>query len=185
MRVVVADGNRAARYGVAAALRSEPDMMLVGEAEDGCDAIKVAQELRPDVLVLSLSLPRVRGLEVIRELARDLPEVQVLVFSNETQSRAGALLAGAVGFVTKDAPEERLVREIRRVGTASRRRAAERRLGEVLLDRKVITPAHLDAALAWQRELKQAGRVVKLGELLVQIAPVSEAEIESALDASR
>jgi DNA-binding NarL/FixJ family response regulator len=184
MRVVVADGNRAIRYGVGVALRGQPDIEIVGEAEDGNEAIRIVHELHPDLLVLDLSLARIGGLDVIRELAPLLPQTQFLVFSNETRLRSGALWAGAAAFVTKDSPDEQLVREIRRVGAAPRKRNGAQRLGELLLERDLITSSHLDAALAWQRELRQGGRRVKLGELLRQIGALSDDDLESALTSS-
>ena len=95
MRVVVADANRAIRYGVGIALRDHADIEVVGEAEDGTATIQLVREVHPDVLVLDLLLARVGGLEVIRELASLLPDTQFLVFSNETRLRAAGLEQGA------------------------------------------------------------------------------------------
>src|SRR5438093_12665856 len=91
MRIVVADGNRATRYGVGMALKDEPDMAIVGEAEDGHAAIRLAHELHPDVLVVDLSLARIRGLEVIRALAYLLHELRSMVFCNESLLWAEAI----------------------------------------------------------------------------------------------
>jgi DNA-binding NarL/FixJ family response regulator len=181
MRLLLADGNRAIRYGVGVALRDQPDIEVVGEAEDGSAAINLARELQPDLLVLELLLARRGGLEVMRELAPLLPDTRFLVFSNETRLRSGALWAGAAAFVTKDSADEKLLREIRRVAAAPPRRAGAPRLGEYLVERNLISTAHLEAALAWQRELKLQGRRVRLGHLLKQIGAVSEEDLEGVL----
>ncbi|OLC58176.1 MAG: hypothetical protein AUH85_01355 [Chloroflexi bacterium 13_1_40CM_4_68_4] len=181
MRVVVADGNRATRYAVRAALRGQAAIVVVGEAEDGSAAMRLAHELKPEVLILDLVLPGVSGLEVIRVLAPVLPEVQIVAFSNDLRLRADALSAGAVGFVTKDSPDEELVREIYRVASASRGLSPPLRVGEYLLMRELISHAQLEAALAWQHQLKQKGRAIKLGELLTEIEAISEEDLEKAL----
>ena len=183
MRVVIADSNRAMRYGVGVALRNQPDIEVVGEAEDGSAAIRLAQALHPDVLVLDLALARIGGLEVMRELVQLLSQTRFLVFSNETRLRADALRAGAAAFLTKDSPDEQLVREIRQVASASETRIVGQRLGDFLLERNLITVAHLNAALAWQRQLlRQTGRRVKLGELLKQLGALSGEDLDSALE---
>lgn len=185
MRVVLADGNRAMRYGVGLALRDQPDIEVVGEAEDGSAAIELVNELQPDVVVLELALAGVGGLEVIQELAPSLPHTQFVVFSNDVRLRSAALRAGAAAFVTKDSPDVHLVRELRRVAASPRRPSGAPRLGEALLERHLITVAHLEAALAWQRHLKQAGRGVPIGQLLKQIGPLSDEDLESALGTAR
>jgi DNA-binding NarL/FixJ family response regulator len=181
MRVVLADGNRAMRYGVGVALRDQPDIEVVGEAEDGSAAIALVNELQPDVVVLDVALARVGGLEVIQELAPSVSHTQFVIFSNDVRLRSAALWAGAAAFVTKDSPDELLVREIRRVASSPRRRSGAPRLGESLLERHLINVAHLEAALAWQRQLKQAGRRVPIGQLLKQIGALSDEDLESAL----
>jgi DNA-binding NarL/FixJ family response regulator len=180
VRVVVADSNRANRYGVKVTLRGH-DFAIVGEAEGAADAIRLAHELRPDILLLELRLAGLSGLHVIRAVAPVLPEVKIVAFSNEVRLRADAIAAGATSFVTKDAPEYELVAEMCRVGSDSARAKAALRTGEYLVMRELISFAQLEAALAWQRELREQGRPHKLGELLTQIGAVSESEREAAL----
>lgn len=155
--------------------------MIVGEAEDGSAAIRLAHELKPEVLILNLVLPGVSGLEVIRALAPVIPEVQIVAFSNELRLRGDAFAAGAAAFVTRDSPDEELVREVYRVASASHGLASPLRLGEYLLMRDLISLAQLEAALAWQHELKQRGRTIRLGELLKDIGAISEDALEKAL----
>ncbi len=185
IRVLVADNQRAIREGIRAAVSPEPDMQVVGEAEEGNAALRLAIELRPHVLVLDLAMPGVGGLEVVRALTPVLPEVRIVVFSCETWQRTSALAAGAAAFVTKDAPDRELLDEIRRVApthrVASDRSSGKQRLGEYLLAHGLITAAQLDAALAWQRDLAKRGESAKLGELLRALGAISAADLERAL----
>ena len=115
--VLVVEDERAIGELIASAISDEPGYCAIHVLEPTA-ALETTKHITPDVMVVDLSLPRVRGLEVVRALASLIPEVQVLVFSNELRLRSGALGAGAAAFVRKDAPEEALVREIRRVATA-------------------------------------------------------------------
>ena len=183
IRVVVAD-NYAVRAGIRVALGTESDIAVVGEADDGNVALRLAHELRPDVLVLDLALPGLAGLDVIRALRPVLPDLRIVVFSLETQLGSLAIAAGAAAFVSKDGRERELAGEIRRV---ARRAPAPTpsdgvpRLGEYLLAHGLITVAQLEAALAWQRELAERGRSPKLGELLRELGTISADDLDGAL----
>lgn len=120
IRVLIANHHRAAGNRLRAAVRAERDIEVVGDAGSGETAIRLARELRPQVLILDLSIPGVvTGLEVIRALAPVLPDVRIVVFSLERHLRGVALSSGATSFVWKEASNAELLREIRRVARAS------------------------------------------------------------------
>jgi DNA-binding NarL/FixJ family response regulator len=115
IRIVVADDHPVVRDGLVAMLGTQPDFQVVGEAQDGAAAIQQVRALHPDVLLLDLEMPRVDGVEVIRELKADAPDVQILVFTAfDTDERIlGAVRAGAQGYLLKGVPREELFRAIR------------------------------------------------------------------------
>lgn len=89
-------------------LENEPDLMVVAEAESAELALTQLERLKPDLVLTDLSLPGASGLELVRHLTRQRPELRCLVVTGHIEDgyRVAALAAGAVGFVTKDDPDE-------------------------------------------------------------------------------
>ncbi len=113
--VLVVDDHPVVRQGLTAILRWEPDMELVGEAADGAEAVQRILEHQPDVVLLDLHLPRLSGVEVMREVRSRLPSVRFLVLTTyDTDAYIGpALTAGAQGYLLKDATPDELARAVR------------------------------------------------------------------------
>src|SRR2546428_6431644 len=127
MRVLVADDHASVREAVKAVLGFEDDIEIVGEAEDGPGALRLAHELLPDAIVLDNWMPGLTGLDVARRLTRDLPNVSIVLLTLDPQLRDLALAAGAGAVVLKGAPAGELVRAVRGVATKPRRRSLGRR----------------------------------------------------------
>jgi DNA-binding NarL/FixJ family response regulator len=115
LRIVVADDQRAVREALATVLDAEPGFEVVGLAADGDEAIELAHRLSPAVVLMDLRMPNVDGVAATRRLAAELPAVKVVVlttFADDT-SILGALEAGALGFLTKDAGREQIALAVR------------------------------------------------------------------------
>ena len=116
-RLIIAEDHTILREGLKALLSSEHEFEVVGEAEDGREAIKCTENLRPDIVLMDLAMPRMHGLEAIREIKNRIPETHVLVLTvhkNEEYVLA-TFQAGANGYVLKDASHKELVTAIRAV----------------------------------------------------------------------
>ena len=119
IKIVLADDHRIVREGLSALLRQQPDFELVGEAEDGLAAVKLARTMQPHVVVTDISMPGLNGVEAVRRIHLEEPTVKVLCLSvhDETAMVLSVIDAGAAGYVLKDASFEELVRAIRQVMT--------------------------------------------------------------------
>jgi DNA-binding NarL/FixJ family response regulator len=117
IRVVIADDHGVVRDGLRALVEAQPGLQVVGEAADGHEAWRRACELKPDVLVLDLSMPVASGADAATRIRRDCPNVRIvaLTMHEERGYVARLLKAGAVGYVLKRTASSELVRAIRAV----------------------------------------------------------------------
>ena len=117
IRIVLADDHRIIRDGLVSLLAREADIEVVGQAEDGNELVKLVRKLQPDVAVTDLSMAGLNGLEAIRRIRAEEPNVRLLCLSVHAESRLvlGVLNAGAGGYVLKDCSYDELGRAIREV----------------------------------------------------------------------
>ncbi len=115
LRLVVADDHDLMRQGLVSMMRDEPDIEVVGEASTGREALDLVRRLRPDVVVMDVSMPDLDGIEATRTLRAELPEVQVIGLSMfEDPGVADQMLAaGAAVYLSKSGPMERLLATLR------------------------------------------------------------------------
>ncbi len=116
IRVLLADDQTLVRSGFRMILRTEPDIDIVGEAATGDEAVALARELKPDVVLMDVRMPNVDGIEATRQIiggSERAPRVLVLTTFDLDEYVYEALRAGASGFLLKDAPEDQLVSGIR------------------------------------------------------------------------
>jgi NarL family two-component system response regulator LiaR len=132
IRVLVADDHAIVREGLRALIGTEPGMEFVGEAADGAETVRLAELLRPDVILLDLVMPHKDGLAAIRELKAHNPDVHILVLTSfaEDDKVFGAIKTGALGYLLKDSAPREVLRAIREVarGEASLHPTIARRL---------------------------------------------------------
>jgi DNA-binding NarL/FixJ family response regulator len=140
IRILIADDHALMRSGLRAMLDAQPDMEVVGEADDGAAAVNEAIRLRPDVVIMDIRMPNLDGIEATRRLAAQgsgAPKVLVLTTFDLDEYVYEALQAGAGGFMLKDAPPSQLAEAVRTVdaGEALLAPAVTRRLVERFVKR--------------------------------------------------
>jgi DNA-binding NarL/FixJ family response regulator len=138
IRVLAADDQRVVREGLAMLLGLLPDVEVVGTAADGEEVLALAAELRPDVILMDLRMPRMDGVEATRRLRERDPAVKVVVLTTYADDRSvlDALRAGALGYLTKDAGAAEIQQALHRVagGQAALDPAVQLHLVEAIAD---------------------------------------------------
>jgi DNA-binding NarL/FixJ family response regulator len=127
-RILIADDHAMLREGMRNLLEKEKDFEIVGEAVDGEDAVRQAKELKPDIVIMDIVMPRLNGVEATRQIKQLSPSTNLLILTAYSDIRyiIGLLEAGACGYLLKNAPGKEVVRAIRAV-----------RSGESVLDPEV------------------------------------------------
>jgi len=121
-RIVIAEDHTILREGLRALIAADPDFEVVGEAGDGYEAVRSAERLNPHLVLMDLSMPRMNGMDAIREIRRRAPETKIVVLTvHKTEEYILATLkAGADGYVLKDATREELLMAVRNVISGKR-----------------------------------------------------------------
>lgn len=174
VRVLIADDHAVVRRGLRELINSEPHLEVVGEAENGEQAVRMNQELRPDVVLMDLVMPVKDGLQAIAEISTQNTGAHILVLTSfvEDDKVFGAIKAGALGYLLKDSSPEELLRAIDHVyrGEPSLHPAIARKLilelnepPDLPLSREPLTAREMDVL-----KLVAQGRTnQEIGERLV------------------
>ena len=165
IRILIVDDHALFRVGIRGILQQEPDLEIVGEADDPRSALDAAFTTNPDVILMDLSLPAPGGIETTQRIRRELPATAIVVLAADEDEEAlfEAIKAGAAAFILKDIAPEDLVMVIRRVA-----------IGEFLINDKVFSkPAVASRVLKEFRELAVYGQ-----EAAPIFAPLSPREVE-------
>ncbi|MBL8191232.1 MAG: response regulator transcription factor [Acidobacteria bacterium] len=120
--ILLADDHNIVRQGLRALLQSEPHFRLVGEASDGIEAVRLAERLKPDVLITDVMMPGLNGLEVARQVSRSLPNTRIIILSMYTNDAyvIEAFKNGANGYVLKDSEASDLIQAVKEVISGNR-----------------------------------------------------------------
>ncbi|MGH2495874.1 MAG: response regulator [Ktedonobacteraceae bacterium] len=115
IRILLVDDHSVVRQGLRLFLKYDPELEVVGEAADGAEALRLAREFKPDVVLMDLLMPVMDGIAATASIRRELPETEVLALTSvlEDASVVGAVRAGAIGYLLKDTQAEALCQAIK------------------------------------------------------------------------
>lgn len=119
IRILIAEDHETVREGIKLLVLAQPDMIVVGEAGDGEEVVREAVRLKPDIILMDVSMPVMNGLKATRKLQKTSPEVRILIFTRHTEDGylQQLIAAGASGYVLKQSAPTELINAIRVIGS--------------------------------------------------------------------
>jgi two-component system NarL family response regulator len=150
IKVLIADDHRVVREGLAAILKMKDDIHIVGEAQDGMEAVEKVKTLFPDVVLMDVSMPRMGGVEATRQIKREFPHIGIVALTmyDEQQYIFDLVRAGATGYLLKDSESSQIVAAIRAISK-----------GESLIHPSVASKILAEFSLMSQKKGKKPGWV--------------------------
>jgi NarL family two-component system response regulator YdfI len=161
IRILIVDDHAIVREGLRLILETVKDFMVIGEAADGSEAIDLAAELSPDVVLMDLRMPRMDGITAIQHLQEDRPEIPIIILTtyNEDEMMYKGLQAGARGYLLKDTSKEPLFNTVR---------AAAR--GETLLNPEIMERVLSQKVMEAEKKVGGVALTEREGEVLTAVA---------------
>ncbi|MCE7068602.1 response regulator transcription factor [Dyadobacter sp. CY326] len=117
IRILVVDDHSVVRQGIITLLEDEEDLLIAGEASDGDEVWDMIEDLSPDLILLDLTMPKMSGIEVIKQIVPAFPHVKILVFSmhNNAEYMVSSAVHGAAGYLQKDTSRDEMLKAIRSI----------------------------------------------------------------------
>jgi two-component system, NarL family, response regulator LiaR len=177
IRILIADDHSVVRQGLRMFLGLDPELEVIGEARDGAEALHLARELRPDVVLIDLLMPVMDGIAAIGAIRRELPDVEAIALTSvlDDNSVVGAVRAGAIGYLLKDTEADDLRRAIKAAAAGQVQlspKAAARLMREVRApdSPEALTEREIDVLrlLAQGQANKQIAGSLQIGEKTVK-----------------
>ena len=152
IRVLIADDHSVVLEGLRMFLERDPELTVVGEAVDGAEAVRLAQHLRPDVVLMDLLMPVMDGIAAISAIRKQLPETEVIALTSvlESTSVVGAVKAGAIGYLLKDTKAPELRKAIKAAAAGQVQLSPQ---ASAYLVHEVRTPEVIEALTEREREV--------------------------------
>jgi len=177
IRILIADDHSVVRQGLKMFLGLDPGLTVVGEAADGAEAVRLARELRPDVVLMDLLMPVVDGIAATQAIRQELPDTEVLALTSVLEDAAviGAVRAGAIGYLLKNTDGDELRRAIKAAAAGQVQLSAE---AAARLMREVRAPDSPEALTGRETDVlrllaegqanKEIARSLRIGEKTVK-----------------
>ena len=181
IRIIIADDHQIVRQGLRVLIEKEPDMEVVGEAEDGQATVSLAKELHPHIVLMDIKMPDLNGIEATRQILTDMPDVKIIALSMYPDQRfvMNMLKSGARGYLLKDSAFEELAQAIRLV-MANKTYLCPLVTEVVVKDLVTLNPASNQTALAvlTSRE-REVLRLLAEGKRTSQIAQLLDISVKT------
>jgi len=162
VRIVIAEDHTILREGLRSLLSSHPSFEIVGEAEDGREAIRCVEKFKPDLILTDLSMPKMNGMEAIKEIKRESPATKVLVLTVHKAEEyiLATFRAGADGYILKDSTHSELVMAVKKVLDGKRYISPE--ISEKVIEGYLEGKKTLKSRTSWETLTQREREILKL-----------------------